>query len=75
MKPVTLLDTGPLVALLDRSEREHARVVRLVGGLDAPFVTAEPVLAERFARGEIDEQEYQSRLATLRGKQQSTSGT
>ena len=37
--------------------------------------TAEQVLAERFARGEIDEQEYQSRLAVLRGKQQSTSGT
>jgi putative membrane protein len=25
------------------------------------------ILAERFARGEIDEQEYHSRLATLRG--------
>lgn len=28
----------------------------------------EQILAERFARGEIDEQEYRSRLATLRGE-------
>ncbi|GGM14401.1 hypothetical protein GCM10010129_68260 [Streptomyces fumigatiscleroticus] len=29
--------------------------------------TAEQVLAERFARGEIDEAEYERRLAVLRG--------
>jgi putative membrane protein len=29
--------------------------------------TPEQVLAERFARGEIDEQEYHQRLDTLRG--------
>jgi putative membrane protein len=29
--------------------------------------SAEQVLAERFARGEIDEDEYRRRLATLRG--------
>jgi len=29
--------------------------------------TAEQVLAERFARGEIDEHEYHQRLDTLRG--------
>ena len=29
--------------------------------------TAEQVLAERFARGEIDEEEYRRRLDTLRG--------
>ncbi|MFF4604801.1 SHOCT domain-containing protein [Streptomyces sp. NPDC001339] len=28
---------------------------------------AEQILAERFARGEIDEEEYHRRLATLRG--------
>ena len=28
---------------------------------------AEQILAERFARGEIDETEYRTRLATLRG--------
>jgi uncharacterized membrane protein len=32
-----------------------------------PFAAAEQILAERFARGEIDEQEYQRRLAALRG--------
>ena len=30
--------------------------------------TAEQVLAERFARGEINETEYRDRLATLRGQ-------
>ena len=29
--------------------------------------SAEQVLAERYARGEIDDEEYQRRLATLRG--------
>jgi putative membrane protein len=29
--------------------------------------TAEQVLAERFARGEVDEQEYRQRLDALRG--------
>lgn len=29
----------------------------------------ESILAERFARGEIDEDEYRGRLATLRGDQ------
>ena len=37
--------------------------------------TPEQLLAERFARGEIDEQEYQSRLATLRGSPRSTSAS
>ncbi|AII03822.1 SHOCT domain-containing protein [Rhodococcus opacus] len=31
-----------------------------------PLRSAEAVLAERFARGEIDEQEYRSRLTILR---------
>jgi putative membrane protein len=30
--------------------------------------TPEQLLAERFARGDIDETEYQQRLATLRGQ-------
>ena len=30
---------------------------------------AEPILARRFARGEIDESEYRSRLAVLRSDQ------
>jgi len=32
-----------------------------------PDSSAERLLAERFARGEIDEDEYRRRLATLRG--------
>jgi putative membrane protein len=32
-----------------------------------PAHTPEQLLAERFARGEIDESEYQARLGTLRG--------
>ena len=36
--------------------------------------TADEVLAERFARGEIDEPEYRSRKAALRGDPQQASG-
>ena len=40
----------------------------LARGPRSPESTApEGILAQRFARGEIDEQEYRSRLATLRG--------
>ncbi|WP_245573192.1 SHOCT domain-containing protein [Amycolatopsis benzoatilytica] len=42
---------------------------------DVSHRTPEQMLAERFARGEIDEQEYRSRLATLQGRPHSTSGT
>ena len=31
-------------------------------------VTGEQILAERFARGEIDDEEYRRRLQTLRGQ-------
>ena len=34
----------------------------------APAGSAEAILAERYARGEIDDQEYQQRLAILRGQ-------
>lgn len=44
-------------------------------GMDTRWRTAEDVLAERFARGEIDEQEFDNRLAALRVRQRSTSGT
>jgi putative membrane protein len=65
---VVILGIVALVRYLIRSSQSAA-------GADVPRPTAEQVLAERFARGEIDEQEYQSRLAALRGWQQSTSGT
>jgi predicted nucleic acid-binding protein len=45
VKPV-LLDTGCIVALLDRSERHHARCVEVVTELTAPLVTCEAVIAE-----------------------------
>ncbi|MFI9201609.1 SHOCT domain-containing protein [Streptomyces sp. NPDC053048] len=34
---------------------------------EPPPSSPEQILAERYARGEIDEEEYQRRLATLRG--------
>jgi uncharacterized protein len=41
-----LLDTGPIVALLDRSERHHRQCADLLATLDAPLVTCEAVIAE-----------------------------
>lgn len=45
-------------------------LVRYIGrsGQAAATRTPEQLLAERFARGEIDEGEYRDRLATLRGQ-------
>jgi predicted nucleic acid-binding protein len=40
------LDTGIIVALLDRSERNHARCVAAVKDLEQPLVTCEAVIAE-----------------------------
>ncbi len=45
MKPV-LLDTGCIVALLDRSERYHAQCVSVLGELSAPLLTCEAVITE-----------------------------
>lgn len=45
MKPV-LLDTGVIVALLDRSERHHADCVEALDGVRGPIVTCEAVIAE-----------------------------
>jgi len=47
MKPV-LLDTGPLVALLDRSEPDHPRVRATMAALRAPLLTTSAVLTEAF---------------------------
>jgi predicted nucleic acid-binding protein len=44
-----LLDTGPLVALLDRSEPDHDRVQKFMTGLrGAHLVTAGAVVIEAF---------------------------
>jgi len=45
LKPV-LLDTGVVVALLDRSERYHADCVAVLAELERPLVTCEAVIAE-----------------------------
>ena len=45
MKPV-LLDTGVIVALLDRSERLHRACAGAVRELRAPLITCEAVIAE-----------------------------
>ena len=45
MKPV-LLDTGCIVALLDRSERNHRRCADTVADIAGPLVTCEAVIAE-----------------------------
>jgi putative membrane protein len=42
---------------------------RSQGGVREARVTPEQVLAERYARGEIDEDEYRRRLDTLRSVQ------
>jgi uncharacterized protein len=41
-----IADTGPLVALFDKSERRHAWTVRQVELLDPPMILCEPVLVE-----------------------------
>ncbi len=41
-----LLDTGPIVALLDRRERYHEKCAAAVRGLRRPLLTCEAVIAE-----------------------------
>ena len=41
-----LLDTGPLVALLDADQRDHARCVEFFDGWRGPIVTTEAVITE-----------------------------
>jgi uncharacterized protein len=45
VKPV-LLDTGVIVALLDRSERYHSRCAEAVTTLESSLITCEAVIAE-----------------------------
>lgn len=41
-----ILDTGPLVAFFDASERRHAWARKRIAELDAPLLTCEPVVVE-----------------------------
>jgi predicted nucleic acid-binding protein len=41
-----IVDTGPLVAFFDRSERHHLWAAERVEELDAPLLVCEPVLTE-----------------------------
>ena len=41
-----IVDTGPLVAFLDRAERHHRWVAERIEELEAPLLVCEPVLAE-----------------------------
>ncbi|MBF6354172.1 SHOCT domain-containing protein [Nocardia higoensis] len=56
-----------LIAALILTIRYLDRPSTPAGGPPIVRPTAEQVLAERFARGEIDADEYHHRLATLRG--------
>jgi predicted nucleic acid-binding protein len=41
-----IVDTGPLVALLDRAEQYHGWAAEQVKQLDPPMLVCEPVLVE-----------------------------
>jgi uncharacterized protein len=43
---LAIVDTGPLVAFFDRSERHHRWVVERIEELEAPLLICEPVLTE-----------------------------
>ncbi len=45
MKPL-LLDTGVVVALLDRSEKHHAACAEIAAAVEQPLITCEAVIAE-----------------------------
>ena len=46
MRAATLLDTGPLVAFLNRRDRFHAWAVAQLDEIEPPLLTCEPVLSE-----------------------------
>jgi len=56
---------GLVIAAVVYVLRQPSRQDRTSGGIEPAHGGAQQVLAERFARGEIDETEFTSRRATL----------
>ena len=48
MSPITLLDTGPLVAMLDERDQHHSWSLEQMSRLRPPARTCEPVIVEAF---------------------------
>jgi Predicted membrane protein len=69
----TVVFWGLLIAVIVLVARYLSRTSQ--PGPPSPHPTAEDVLAQRFARGEIDAEEYRSRLDTLRGRHDSPTAT
>ncbi|MEZ6137005.1 MAG: PIN domain-containing protein [Pirellulaceae bacterium] len=46
MKPSVLIDTGPIVAIFNRSDAAHAICVATLASLEPPLVTTWPVITE-----------------------------
>ncbi len=46
MKSRVIVDTGPLVALLNRNDRFHSWAVEIMDNLTLPLLTCEPVITE-----------------------------
>jgi putative membrane protein len=63
-----LLLIGAVVALLRIVRTEHSSAPATPPGGDGVAGTAESVLAERYARGEIEEEEFLRRRSILRGR-------
>jgi hypothetical protein len=63
-----VIDTGPLVALLDRSERNHARCVEIVREWRGRLVTSEAVLTEALYLLNSSWQAQQNCLELLRAR-------
>lgn len=59
---------GLIITAMASAVRQPGRHDRASGGVVAAHRTAQQMLAERFARGDIDETEFASRLTTLRDK-------
>jgi putative membrane protein len=62
-----------LIAGVVAGFRYYVRAQSSSAGMPRP--TAEQLLAQRFVRGEIDEQEYQRRAEMLRGSMRSASAS